>query len=78
MPRSKYPNSELEARLLNVLDDVLQELSRRDAEHAMLLDELTKRCDALTSQCSDFAEQVEALVQQLSASDAALDALLPG
>lgn len=78
MPRPKHPSSELEARLLQVLDDTLQELSRRDAEYARLLDALTTRCDALTRQCSAFAERLETLVQQSSASDSAWDALLRG
>lgn len=78
MPRSKNPTNELEARLLNALDDILRELSERDAEHARLLDELTKRCEDLSNQCSDFAEQLETLVQQSSAIDLAWDALLRG
>ena len=78
MPRSKNPTNELEARLLAALDDILRELSERDAEHARLLDELTRRCEDLSNQCSDFAEQLETLVQQSSAIDSAWDALLRG
>ena len=78
MPRSKNPTNELEARLLAALDDILRELSERDAEHARLLDGLTKRCEDLSNQCSDFAEQLETLVQQSSAIDLAWDALLRG
>ena len=78
MLRSKNPTNELEARLLNALDDILRELSERDAEHARLLDELTRRCEDLSNQCSAFAEQLETLVQQSSAIDSAWDALLRG
>ena len=78
MPRSKNPTNELEARLLNALDDILVELSQRDDEHAKLLDALTRRYEDLARQCSAFAEQLETLVQQSNASDSAWDALLHG